>query len=373
MPRSNASLDIVIIGLALTSSWGNGHATTYRSLIKGLARRGHRVTFLERDQPWYAQHRDQPQSEHCDTQVYSDVEDLQQRFGDAVRDADVAIVGSYVNEGRRVCEWVLQHSGGIRAFYDIDTPVTLSGMRENACAYLAVDQIREFDLMLSFTGGPTLNLLEQTYGAKRASALYCSVDIDAYRPQQVTPHVALGYMGTYSDDRQPGLEAFLNTPARALPELQFMVVGPQYPTSIQWPANVRRVEHLPPRDHPQFYASQRFTLNLTRADMRAAGYSPSVRLFEAAACGTPIISDDWPGLSALFRPNDEIVIVHESKEVIECLCSLDEVERGRLARNARARVLAEHSSVCRAMQLEQYINELDQPRQRRAQLATATG
>ena len=51
-------MNIVIIGLSITSSWGNGHATTYRSLIKGLRKRGHKVHFLERDVPWYANQRD---------------------------------------------------------------------------------------------------------------------------------------------------------------------------------------------------------------------------------------------------------------------------------------------------------------------------
>jgi spore maturation protein CgeB len=355
VPPSSSSLDIVFIGLAITSSWGNGHATTYRSLVKGLGQRGHRVTFLEQDQPWYAQHRDQPSSAHCDTQLYVDVEDLQRRFLARVRTADVVIVGSYVHDGRRVCDWVLREARGVRAFYDIDTPVTLRSVRADSCLYLAAEQIAEFDVMLSFTGGPTLDVLEQTFGAKRAAALYCSVDLDQYRPQPIQPHLALAYMGTYSDDRQPGVEAFLNAPARAVPDQQFMVVGAQYPRSIAWPRNVQQREHLPPDLHPQFYASQRFTLNLTRADMRAAGHSPSVRLFEAAACATPIISDEWAGIEAIFRPNEEIVIARESADVIDCLRSMSDAERHRLAANARARAIAEHSGARRAEQLERYI------------------
>lgn len=355
MPSSSASLDIVVIGLAITSSWGNGHATTYRSLVKGLGQRGHRVTFLEQDRPWYAQHRDRPAADDCDTQLYEDVSDLQRRFRDRVRSADAVIVGSYVHEGRRVCDWVLQEARGVRGFYDIDTPVTLRGVSTDSCKYLGASQIPEFDVMLSFTGGPTLTVLEKTFGAKRAAALYCSVDLDRYRPQGVEPHLALAYMGTYSADRQPGVEAFLNAPARALPEQKFMVVGAQFPPSIEWPRNVTHREHLPPDRHPRFYASQRFTLNLTRADMRAAGYSPSVRLFEAAACATPIISDDWPGLAEIFRPKDEIVIARDREDVVECLRSMSDAERRRVAANARARTAAEHSSARRAEQLERYI------------------
>jgi len=251
VPSSSASLDIVFIGLAITSSWGNGHATTYRSLVKGLGQRGHRVTFLEQDQPWYARHRDQPSCEHCDTHLYADVEDLQRRFLGRVRNADVVIVGSYVHEGQRVCDWVLSEARGVRAFYDIDTPVTLRGVRSGSCAYLATDQIPQFDVMLSFTGGATLDALEEELGAKRAAALYCSVDLDRYRPQAIEPRLALAYMGTYSDDRQPGVDAFLNSPARALPDQAFMVVGAQYPKTIAWPDNVQRREHLARAAHPR--------------------------------------------------------------------------------------------------------------------------
>jgi spore maturation protein CgeB len=353
---SSSSLDIVFIGLAITSSWGNGHATTYRSLLKGLRSRGHRVCFLEQDQPWYAEHRDQPSSPLWETALYADFNDLRARFRDRVRDADAVIVGSYADNGRQVIDWVLAEAHGVRAFYDIDTPVTLRGVKADACKYLAAAQIAQFDLMLSFTGGPTLALLEQSYGAKAARALYCSVDVEHYKPQSTVPSLALAYMGTYSVDRQPGVEQFLNVPARALPEQKFMVVGAQFPATLQWPANVARREHLPPRQHAEFYAMQRFTLNVTRADMRSAGYSPSVRLFEAAACGTPIVSDDWPGLAEIFLPDEEILVAHSSRDVCEWLRSMTEADRLRIAANARERTLAEHSSLHRAEQLEGYIH-----------------
>ena len=354
MPPSSSSLDIVFIGLAMTSSWGNGHATTYRSLLKGLGRRGHRVTFLERDCPWYANHRDQRSAPYCSIELYRDTADLQGRFDARVRHADVVVVGSYVDDGRTVCDWVLTHARGVRAFYDIDTPVTLRRIREDRCEYLAADHIARFDLMLSFTGGPTLEVLRDGFGAQCAQALYCSVDLDRYVPFSMEPSLALAYMGTYSIDRQDGVERLLNEPARALPHEKFMVVGAQYPSTLQWPSNVRRKDHLAPRHHARFYRSQRFTLNITREDMRAAGYSPSVRLFEAAACAVPIISDDWPGLAELFRPNEEILLARVSDDVIGWL-RMSDADRVRIGHRARARVFEEHSSKQRAQQFERYI------------------
>ncbi|HEU4604594.1 MAG TPA: hypothetical protein VFS24_21650, partial [Steroidobacteraceae bacterium] len=281
-----SSLNIVFIGLSITSSWGNGHATTYRSLIKGLHQRGHRVTFLECDRPWYADNRDAPKLPYCTTHLYQDLAELRSRFQGQVRNADVVIVGSYAADGIEVCEWVQQEATGVKAFYDIDTPVTLARLLSDACEYLDTDMIPGFDLMLSFTGGPTLDRLESEFGAQRACALYCSVDVDQYQPLHIERDIDLGYMGTYSDDRQPSLELLLNQPAKQLADKHFMVVGSQYPKDLRWPRNVQRVSHLPPDQHARFYSRQRCTLNITRADMRAAGYSPSVRLFEAAACAT---------------------------------------------------------------------------------------
>jgi spore maturation protein CgeB len=346
------STDIVFIGLAITSSWGNGHATTYRSLLRGLHQRGHRALFLERDQPWYAHNRDAPQLDYCDTQLYTDSRDLRARFMERIRTADAVIVGSYVAEGRDICDWVLEQAQGVRAFYDIDTPVTLAALRSDTCEYLRADQIPQFDLMLSFTGGPTLQRLEASFGARRAHALYCSVNVEQYRPQPGAKSFALGYMGTYSCDRQASLERLLNEAARRLPDKRFAVAGAQYPPHLQWPSNVERTDHLPPHEHAGFYARQQFTLNLTRADMRKAGYSPSVRLFEAAACGTPIISDPWPGLEEVFAPGAEILLAHNSDQVVDYLLHLDTDERHRMAQAARERVLNAHSSAHRAAELE---------------------
>jgi spore maturation protein CgeB len=252
---------------------------------------------------------------------------------------------------------VLQVATGVGAFYDIDTPVTLGKLRRADREYLAPDLIPRFDLYLSFTGGPVLDLLASEFGAQRPRPLYCSVDPDVHRPQATALCWDLGYMGTYTPDRQPGLEAFLLAPARALPDRAFVVAGPQYPPELAWPANVRRVEHLPPARHASFYCAQRITLNLTRADMASAGWSPSVRLFEAAATGTSIVSDAWPGLETFFEPEEEILIARSSEEVIGYLSDLDDARRQAIAAAARRRVLQSHTLDRRALELERYVAE----------------
>lgn len=350
-------MKLVVLGLSLSSSWGNGHATTYRALLRAFAERGHEVLFLERDVPWYASQRDLPKPDFCRFALYADLAELQRRWRAEVAEADAVIVGSYVPQGVPVGRWVQETARGVTAFYDIDTPVTLAKLAAGDFEYLSPELIPGYGVYLSFTGGPTLRRIEQAYGSPAARALYCSVDAEAYKPLPAPRRWDLSYLGTYSPDRQPTLERLLLEPARRAPELRFCVAGPQYPADITWPANVERLEHVPPADHPAFYAASRYTLNVTRADMIAAGYSPSVRLFEAAACASPIVSDVWDGLETLFEPGREIVLAERPEQVLGLLRGADEAARQAMAEAARRRILAEHTARHRAGELESHLAE----------------
>ena len=356
-------LNLVFIGLSVTSSWGNGHATTYQALIEALVQRGHTVTFLERDVPWYRDHRDLGSPVGWSVKLYESLQDIPRRFGKLITAADMVIIGSYVPDGIAVSEWVTAHARGITAFYDIDTPVTLAGL-DAGLDYLSASMIPRFELYLSFSGGPVPGMIEDIYGSPMARELYCSADLSRHRPCAVPAKWSLGYLGTYSDDRQPQLERLLLAPAAQLAGDRFVVAGSRYPDSTAWSDNVDRIEHLPPRDHAQFYAAQRFTLNVTRADMRSLGFSPSVRLFEAAACGTPIISDRWPGIETIFTPPDEILLAAEPREVIQILTGMSEDKRLSIADRARRRILRDHTPDHRARQLESYYLEAFSRRKR---------
>jgi spore maturation protein CgeB len=310
------------------------------------------VLFLECDKPWYAAHRDLPDPPFCPTRLYADLTDLQARFTPAVRDADLVLIGSFVPDGVAVARWALATATGLTAFYDIDTPVTLAKLARGDAEYLSPDLIPCFDLYLSFTGGPVLAELERRWRAKRARAFYCLVDEEAYTPAPVERRFALGYLGTYSPDRQPALEELLLEPARRLAEERFCVAGPQYPEAIAGPPNVELVRHLPPTEHPRFYCAQRFTLSITRADMLRAGWSPSVRLFEAGACGVPVITDVWPGIEVLFRPGHDILVARTAADVVRILRETTAAERDRVGERLRARVLALHTAAQRAEELE---------------------
>ncbi|MCW6507182.1 CgeB family protein [Lichenifustis flavocetrariae] len=345
-------MKLVVVGLSLSSSWGNGHATTYRSLLRAFAARGHVVTFLERDVPWYSgPARDLHDPDYCKLSFYEDLAGLQDHAAE-IAAADAVIVGSYVPDGQAVGRMIQETARGVTAFYDIDTPVTIAAVEAGRCAYLGADQIAGYDLYLSFTGGPMLHRLRNEFGSPQAVALYCCADPAVYRPSEQAKRWDLSYLGTYSDDRHPVLDRLLLQPARQAPHLRFVVAGSQYPGTIAWPANVERIEHVSPHDHAGFYGASRFTLNVTRADMVRAGFSPSVRLFEAGACATPTISDRWMGIETVFTPGESILLATTADDVLGVLDDMPP-ENGRLiGERARAEVLARHTAAHRALELE---------------------
>jgi spore maturation protein CgeB len=349
-------MKLVVFGLSITSSWGNGHATTFRALLRAFAARGHEVAFYEWDAPWYGgEHRDLPDPGFCRVVLYPAWQQVAARAVDEARAADATLVGSYVHDGRGLIDDLATAGVEPLFFYDIDTPVTVAGLRAGGTEYLRPDQVPLFARYLSFTGGPFLTeVLERELGAREARPLYCSVDTARYRPVAPEPEfdVDLAYMGTYAADRQPVVERFLIEPARRLHQRRFMVAGPQYPPEIRWPVNVRCLQHLPPARHPAFYSSAAWQLNATRADMVAAGWSPSVRLFEAAACGAAMLSDRWPGIERFFTPGEQILLPADADEVVQILSDTHPDDRRAIGAAARRRILAEHTAEQRAQELE---------------------
>jgi spore maturation protein CgeB len=356
---------IVICGLSITSSWGNGHATTYRALVSALKARGHQTVFFEHDLEWYASNRDMPEPPFCRVHIYERWDDVRSLLRRELRDADVAVLGSYFPDGVMAAAEILESAVPVKAFYDIDTPITVAKLNAGDEEYLRRDQIAGFDLYFSFTGGPVLHELESKFGAKRAVPLYCSFDSSRYRLCEPDPRFLsdLSYMGTFAPDRQDKLREMLCVPASRLVDRRFIVAGPQYPTSIDWPKNVKRIVHVEPKFHPPFYCSSRFTLNLTRKLMMEQGHSPSVRLFEAAGCGAAIISDRWQGIETFFVPGEEILLASLGEEVASYLLNVGEAEARTIGLRAQERVRAEHTSERRAEQFESFVGAKSLARQ----------
>ena len=347
-------MKIVVFGLTISSSWGNGHATLWRGLCRALAIRGHRVVFFEHDVPYYAMNRDFFDVPGGELVLYAAWDDIRRRAAREVAEADVAMVTSYCPHGIKATDLVAEAPRAVRVFYDLDTPVTLSRIsRGEATTYIGPRGLKDFDLVLSYTGGAALDHLRAQLGARHVAPLYGHVDPTVHRPVAVADRFVsdLSYLGTYAADRQAALEAFFVEPAQQRPELRFLIGGAQYPQNFPWTENIFFVRHLPPPEHPAFFASSRLTLNVTRQAMAEMGWCPSGRLFEAAACGCPILSDTWQGLDAFFTPGSEILVARTTEDAVAAL-DLSDASLKRIARDARERVLAEHTSDTRAQVLE---------------------
>lgn len=347
-------MKIVIFGLTISSSWGNGHATLWRGLCKHVVRCGHSIVFFERDTPYYAGARDLHELPGGELRLFANWDDIRPRASSDLRDADVAIVTSYCPDALAATDLILTEGRAIPVFYDLDTPVTLARlMAGEAVSYIGPRGLRDFTLVLSFTGGPRVaSEFRGRLGARDVQPLYGHVDVDIHRPVPPQPHYRadLSYLGTYSDDRQRALETLFVAPARARRDLRFLIGGAQYPNDFPWSPNIYFVRHLPPSEHAPFFASSRLTLNVTRRAMAEMGWCPSGRLFEAAACGAPLLSDDWPGLGDFFVPGEEILIARDGQDALAALEAGD-AELQRMARRAHERTMDQHTSDKRAREL----------------------
>lgn len=346
-------MKLVVFGLTISSSWGNGHATLWRGLCRALANKGHRVVFFERDAPYYALNRDLFAVEGGDLVLYGAWTDVLARAARETKESDVAIVTSFCPDGAHACDVVAGSERPVKVFYDLDTPVTLSHLASGEVVpYLGVRNLSDFDLVLSYTGGAALDQLRRLLAAPRVAPLYGHVDPQLHRRVAAnrTYESDLSYLGTYAADRQSSLEQFLITPARLRPQRKFVIGGAQYPQDFPWRPNIFFVRHLPPGEHPSFFSSSRMTLNVTRAVMAALGWCPSGRLFEAAACGAAVLSDWWEGLDRFFTPGEEILVAHRSDDAIAAL-DIDEREIRRIGARARERALSEHTAEHRSVEL----------------------
>ena len=354
----DTGITLVVFGLTISSAWGNGHATLWRALCRALARRGHRVVFFERDVPYYARSRDATTIAGCDLRLYENWADVEAEAARVLRWADVGIVTSYCPDARSAARVLMDSSVPVKTFYDLDTPVTLSRLaNDEPVEYVPTDGLAGFDLVLSYTGGRALTALRDRLGARAVAPLYGSVDPECHFPVAADRErrCDLSYLGTYSADRQATLIELFIEPARRYPERRFVLAGSQYPPDFPWVSNIFYLSHLQPPDHPAFFSSSSLTLNVTRGPMVEMGYCPSGRLFEAAACGAPLLSDWWEGLDQFFEPGREILIAEDADDAADAL-ELTMADRTRIATAARERTLDCHTADRRAAELERLLD-----------------
>jgi spore maturation protein CgeB len=348
-------MHFVIFGLSISSSWGNGHATLWRGMVNAMTKRGHTVSFYEKDVPYYATTRD---GWGCPTgatlHLYKSLDEIQGKAMQDMDAADLALWTSYCPEGALVSEMVLSSRAAIRGFYDLDTPVTLRALRAgDPVEYLPPNGLGDCDLVLSYTGGRAVGELQSLLRARFVVPLYGWFAPETHRPATPVEEFrgALSYLGTFAEDRQRAVQELFITTAGRMPQERFVLAGAQYPHDFPWQSNIYFVRHLSPTLHPAFFCSSRATLNITRSSMAEYGYCPSGRLFEAAACGVPILSDWWEGLEMFFTPGEEILRVEASDGVIQAL-ALSDRELRNIAEAARERAMEQHTAASRIAELE---------------------
>jgi spore maturation protein CgeB len=359
-------MKIVIFGLTVSSSWGNGHATLWRGLLRALHQEGHEIHFFEKDAPYYARWRDATSFEYAHLHLYAQWEENLRDAKAALAGADVGVVTSYCPDGVGACDLVLSSNLPRSVFYDMDTPVTLARLdRGEQVEYIPSAGLASFDLVLSYTGGQALTLLRERLRARCAATLYGWVDPEIHHRVQASPwyEADLSYLGTYAEDRQTALEELFFAPARRLPGKKFVIGGAKYPNPETWPQNIRHYHHVGPPEHCAFYSSSPLTLNVTRASMAAMGYCPSGRFFEATAAGTAVLSDWWEGLDTFFEPGEEILIASSAGDAIAALAKNPE-ELRRIGARAKRRTLDCHTAEIRA---RRFLDLIESPRNERAE------
>lgn len=349
-------MKVVIFGLTVSSSWGNGHATIWRGLCNSLGRQGHEVIFCEKDVPYYANHRDLQSPANYELVLYSSWEQMSSKAAAFVKESDVSVVTSYCPDAIAACRLTL-NSQAIKVFYDLDTAVTIENHRANGNVdYIPGYGLADFDVVLSYVGGRALTELQNLFGARNVAPLYGSVDPEVHRPVPPSANYGsdLSYLGTYAADRQETLRKLFLEPAQRMPERKFLLGGAQYPDDFPWNDNVWFVQHVPPPEHPAFYSSSSATLSVTRGAMANFGYCPSGRLFEAAACETPVVTDSWEGLSEFFEAGKEIFVASSAEDVVDVL-QMKRDELRRVGKAARERTLDSHTSDHRAREFVNFV------------------
>lgn len=354
-------MKLVMFGSSLVSAYWNGAATYYRGMCKALYARGHKIVFVEPDLYERQAHRDlvadPPYAEVRVCHGWSELAYELERARDADLVAKCSGVGGWDQE---LAEGVLDlRSPGTRvAFWDVDAPQTL------ATAFAEPDRagtfrrlIPNYDLILLYGGGPPVQNAYAELGARRSILVYNAVDPDEYYPvaRQSDKACDVLFMGNRMPDREQRVRDLFFAAAEAAPDASFVLGGNGW-SDCAMPDNVRYVGHVPTGDHRAWNCAARLVLNINRSDMAATGYSPPTRVFEAAGCGSCVVTDAWQGIPTFFEPGREILVAASADEIVNLLHTISSERAQAIGQAARLRVLRDHTYVARAAALDEVLS-----------------
>lgn len=351
-------MKLVLFGSSLVSAYWNGAATYYRGICKALHARGHSIVFVEPDIYERQAHRDLLEDPpYAEVRVCHGWSDLAAEI-ERARHADLVAKCSGVGQwDLELAQAVLDiQSARTRvAFWDVDAPQTLASAAAEAVGAPGTFRalIPRFDMILLYGGGPPVEAAYAQLGARRTQLVYNAVDPNEYFPVAPDPTRACDvlFMGNRMPDREQRVRDVLFRAAELAPDLHVVLGGNGW-DSAEVPANVRCVGHVPTGDHRVWNCSARLVLNINRMDMAATGYSPPTRVFEAAGCGSCIVTDAWAGIDTFFEPDREILVAQTAQDLVRYARATSAERAGTVGRAARERVLRDHTYAARAAELD---------------------
>ena len=355
MNGRTAGQRIAFFGSSLVSSYWNGAATYYRGLLKALAERGHAITFFEPDAFDRQQHRDMPDPAWARVVVYPAREEAALAMLEGARGADLVVKASGVGVFDDLLErevLSLQSPETRVVFWDVDAPATLERMAADPTDPFR-SLVPRYDLVLTYGGGPPVVDAYRRFGARDCIPVYNALDPSTHHPVPPDPrfHCDLAFLGNRLPDREERVRSFLFRPAEKLPGCSFLLGGNGWEQGSV-PPNVRTLGHVSTRDHNAFNCTPRAVLNVNRESMVRFGHSPATRLFEAAGAAACLISDAWVGIEAFLEPELEVLLARDGDEVAALLEALTPERARAIGQAALRRVLAEHTYLHRADQVE---------------------
>jgi len=353
---------IAFFGSSLVSAYWNGAATYYRGLLRALADRGAKITFFEPDAYQRQEHRDIGDPDWAAVKIYQPDQESLRRVVKEARGADLIVKASGIGVFDPELESAVLDArmrGGLVAFWDVDAPATLDRIESNRNDPFR-QLIPKYDVIFTYGGGQSVVSAYERAGARACIPIYNALDESTHHPVPPDPRFEadLAFLGNRLPDREARVDEFFFQPAEQMPGRQFLIGGNGW-EARPIPGNVRSVGHVYTRDHNAFNCTPRAILNISRESMARYGFSPATRIFEAAGAGACIITDDWAGIEFFLKPDEEILVARNGREVADHLRNLTSGRARDIGAAARRRILTEHTYAHRAREVERAIDEIE--------------
>jgi spore maturation protein CgeB len=364
-------MKIVIFAHSIVSDWSHGNAHFLRGLMRALTKRGHEVVGCERWRNWssdslLADHGHGPVVEFArlfhdlHIQMYGEWPGIIDEVDRLTRGADLVLVHEF-NEPELVgaVGYVRQQRKDFALLFH-DTHHRPASVPWQVARF----NLQHYDGVLAY-GDSLTRVYRENFGQEHVWTFHEAADTTVFHPRRAEKTDDVVWIGNWGDDeRTREIREYLVDSARMLPELRFAVHGVRYPESglreigdagIEfrgWIANYKV---------PDAFARAKMTLHIPRGPyLNQLPGIPTIRPFEALACGIPTLSTPWPDMEGLFREGKDYLMVRTPAEMREQMLRLshDEEARARLAESGLETILARHTCGHRAEQLEGIYEEV---------------